>query len=207
MDYVGIQTDEGMIYGGNQNRFSNKKLKGYGCGLIAAADVSWYLSDKENVMEWRKYESYISRVKKYFFYLPYFGMNGYALSLGINLIFLKNKIPFRAHWCLKPISKKSLIHIKAMLDQKLPVIIAIGPNFPNIFGKRQLAYYRRDFKGNYVRAGSVNKHFVVITEMKDGYFKISTWGKLYYLKCEDYIDYCRKNSMPFFSNYLKIFAV
>ncbi len=203
--YITVIQDEKEYYGGNQNLFPEKKLKGYGCGLIAATDVIIYLMDCPNTFAWDQYYEYVKKIEKYFFYLPFLGMSGMALSLGINRVFHHYRMPYRARWRLLPLRDSSRRKIEEMLEDHLPVIIAIGPNFPNVFGKKSVSLYHKITENTYHNCGSVHNHFVVITDCApDGKMKISSWGKTFYIDWKEYLEYSRRKSNPVFTNYLEI---
>ena len=203
--YITVIQDEKEYYGGNQNLFPEKKLKGYGCGLIAATDVIIYLMDCPNTFAWDQYYEYVKKIEKYFFYLPFLGMSGMALSLGINRVFHHYRMPYRARWRLLPLRDSSRKKIEEMLEDHLPVIIAIGPNFPNVFGKKSVSLYHKITENTYHNCGSVHNHFVVITDCApDGKMKISSWGKTFYIDWKEYLEYSRRKSNPVFTNYLEI---
>ena len=203
--YITVIQDEKEYYGGNQNLFPEKKLKGYGCGLIAATDVIIYLMDCPNTFAWDQYYEYVKKIEKYFFYLPFLGMSGMALSLGINRVFHHYRMPYRARWRLLPLRDYSRRKIEEMLEDHLPVIIAIGPNFPNVFGKKSVSLYHKITENTYHNCGSVHNHFVVITDCApDGKMKISSWGKTFYIDWKEYLEYSRRKSNPVFTNYLEI---
>ena len=48
---LSVQRPEGASYGGSQSWFSSPSIRGYGCGLIAAHDLLWYLERKESLTE------------------------------------------------------------------------------------------------------------------------------------------------------------
>ena len=203
--YITVRQENNDYYGGNQNLFPEKKLKGYGCGLIAASDVCMYLMDCPNTFEWDRYYEYVKQIEKYFFYLPFLGMSGISLSIGINLAFSRFKLPYHASWKVMPMGDKTRDRIMSMLSRGFPVIISIGPNFPNVFGKKRLSLYRKNDRGQYRPAGSVSGHYVVVTEFpEEGKMKISSWGQTYYIDWQEYLAYSRKKSISLFTNYLEI---
>ncbi|MDO4976897.1 MAG: hypothetical protein Q4E53_06520, partial [Eubacteriales bacterium] len=121
-DYIRVSTKENILYGGNQGCFSEKKIKGYGCGLIAAADVSLFLSKKPNEITWERYQAYLRKIRPFFLFFPHLGMNGIMLSLGLNLVFLMERIPYISYWKLLPVRKSSKKEMEKMLRQGIPVI-------------------------------------------------------------------------------------
>lgn len=204
MDYIRVLREDKTLYGGNQGCFPERKIKGYGCGLIAAADVSLYLGKSSNEVTWEEYQAYLAKIRPFFFILPRLGMNGIMLSLGLNIVFLLKKIPYICYWKLLPIGKRSYRDMKKMLDAGIPVILTAGPNFPNIFGKESVPLYRKMGENSYRKVNSFRQHFVVVTAMEGEYLKISSWGSPYYMKWEEYLHYSKRKSICFFTNYMKI---
>lgn len=203
--YIRVVQDEKVYYGGNQNLFPEKKLKGYGCGLIAATDVIIYLMDCPNTFAWDQYYEYVKKIERYFFYLPVLGMSGMALALGINRVFRRLRLPYRAWWRFLPLRESSRARMEEMLRDQLPVIISIGPNFPNVFGKKSVSLLHKYGENTYHNCGSVHNHYVVVTRFtQDGKMKVSSWGKTFYIDWEEYLEYSRKKSFPVFTNFLEI---
>ena len=207
-DYIRIHTQTGPIYGGNQNLFPDRKLSGFGCGLIVAADVSLYLQGRTSFRRLADYVEYVREIERDFFYLPRLGMNGIMLALGMNRVCRRQNLPYRAHWHLLPMGQADLQVMRSMLRQQIPVILAIGPNFPHILGQEKVKLYQKKRQGQLAVASNVQKHFLTITEItEDGWMKVSSWGKIYYLSWEEVLTYARKKSMPFFTNYLQIRSI
>lgn len=99
---LSVQRPEGASYGGSQIWFSSPSIRGYGCGLIAAHDLLWYLERKESLTaqtdrhrsgeqlvsdsrSWEDYERSVKRLHRLFPILPRLGINGLMLSAGLNL--------------------------------------------------------------------------------------------------------------------------
>lgn len=112
---LSVQRPEGASYGGSQTWFSSPSIRGYGCGLIAAHDLLWYLERKESLtaqtdrhrsgeqlvsdsLSWEDYERSVKRLHRLFPILPRLGINGLMLSEGLNLVFLLRRLPYRACW-------------------------------------------------------------------------------------------------------------
>ncbi len=196
--YLQVETKTGNFYGGNQEWFSYKFLKQMGCGVISAADVLLHLCGKESVSE----EEYVDFAKelwmKYLPVVPGFGMNGLTLMIGMNRYFSKHRMPYRACWKIS--AEKMFSRIDTMLSKDLPVILAIGPNFPKIWKKEKLNFYMKTSEGNYVSASKICAHFVTVTGREEAYLKISSWGKEYYISIREYRDYVKKYSSSLVSN-------
>lgn len=204
MDYIKIYKGNECLYGGNQSYFEGKTMQGYGCGLIAAADVTLYLSDYPKEISWEQYLQYIRKVRKLFPVLPHLGMNGWMISFGMNHLLRKLHLPYRCHWKLRPIGEHSKREMEEMLQEEIPVILAIGPNFPNVLGKQKVAFHRNGIQDHKKANTTAHKHFVVITAIEGEDLTLSSWGKTYHMRWEEYQQYARKHSAFFFTNYLQI---
>ncbi len=68
--------------------------------------------------------------KKYFPIIPGLGIPGWLLGIEVNRYFIKNRIPLKAVFGVR--SRNIPNRIKAMLAHDIPVILAIGPNFPEV---------------------------------------------------------------------------
>lgn len=203
-----------LYRGGSQQLLPRKAMRDVGCGIVGAANVLLYLSrkigksfgpldGKEETLplsldRFRRACRYLQL--RYLPILPGFGMNGITLSIGMNRFFLTHRIPYRAHWCVS--AEKLPEHVSDMLEKDLPVILAIGPNFPFFWRKKRLSLYRRLTDGRLTKAGSTTGHYVTITAMDDECFTVSSWGHEYIILREEYRNYSQKSSVPLFSNIL-----
>ena len=147
---LSVQRPEGASYGGSQTWFSSPSIRGYGCGLIAAHDLLWYLERKESLTaqtdrhrsgeqlvsdscSWEDYERSVKRLHRLFPILPRLGINGLMLSAGLNLAFLLRRLHYRACWHIG--YRNTGKEISRLLAQDIPVILSIGGNFPLIWKK------------------------------------------------------------------------
>ena len=90
-----------------------------------------------------------------------------------------------------------------MLEAQIPVVLAVGPNFPMLWGNQRLIFYEKD--GMLYHPKTTTKaHYVTITEIDGEWLTISSWGKKYYIKKAEYEMYVRKHSNYLFSNILVI---
>lgn len=192
-------------YGGAQQWFSKNYLRKCGCGVIACANI---LAQKEiatpekREVDMADYMKIANRLKS--FYLPIIpgqGINGWVMSLGINLYFLIHRLPYRAFWGVS--AKKMDARIERMLSEDTPVCFSIGPNFPNLFGKKMVRLYSRE-GDKYVSNSEINGHYVSVTGMDDAWYEISTWGRKMYVKREEFREYVKKHSCSLFSNVLVV---
>lgn len=200
---VRVKKENQIYYGGDQKWFSKARNQNMGCGIIAAANLITCIeciSDKRYAVEFEDYMNLAEILgRKYIYVLPKFGINGVFLSLGINWYFKKNNIPYQAKWGTG--SKKIWTEIERMLDENLPVILAIGPNNFGLFSNRRLPLYVK--RGNtYVCETSTKAHYVSVTAISDDYLTISSWGKKFYIYKNEFMMYARKYSNFLFSNIL-----
>ena len=100
--------------------------------------------------------------------------------------------------------------IEKMLENDIPVILAIGNNFPLVWGKKKLNLYVPDTKKKdqgekvYKKQQGVNGHFVVVTSIEDNCLTVSSWGRKYYINVDEYNRYVSKHSIHLYSNILVI---
>ena len=85
----------------------------------------------------------------------------------------------------------------------IPVILAIGPNFPPLLGRKKVTFYRLE-NGEYLPAAETAAHFVVVTGIVGEYLQVSSWGKEYYMFWPEYQRYVKKCSSFFASNICRI---
>lgn len=203
-------------YGGNQSWTDIKHLKKYGCGLVAGTDLMLYLHQTRadcrsplfelvpegEVLSEELYLRLLQTVnRKYLPVIPFFGMNGFMLSGGLNLYFRHSKIKLRAGWRIFSFGLWETMG--RMLEEDIPVIFSIGANFPMMWrGQKLKLYVRRG--DSYVSTAAVNAHYVTVTGMDDRWLAVSTWGKKYYINREEFTRYVRKYSCYLFSNLVEI---
>ena len=212
---LSVQRPEGASYGGSQTWFSSPSIRGYGCGLIAAHDLLWYLERKESLTaqtdrhrsgeqlvsdsrSWEDYERSVKRLHRLFPILPRLGINGLMLSAGLNLAFLLRRLPYRACWHIG--YRNTGKEISRLLDQDIPVILSIGGNFPLIWKKDRLPLYKKTGDGVYLKSSSTRAHYVTVTGIEHGWLRISSWGQEWYINWREYRNFARTKSCPLFSN-------
>ena len=211
--YIAVMKDGELFYGGSQSWAASRTMQKYGCGVIAATDLLLYLSlhkeycgsreftgeEYENgILEAGEYMETAGRMRRrYFPVVPGFGMPGWLLSAGINHYFRKNRIPLRS--CFGVLNRNLQNRIGAMLSHDIPVILAVGPNFPIPRKKHKLALYKKT-GGAYVEACRTAAHYVTVTGLYEQWMKISSWGQEYYININEYCEYVRRHSCPLVSN-------
>lgn len=215
--YFSIKLQNEQSFGGSQTWSSSRMMRKYGCGVVGMADVLLYLGlhqtscetdllygmlREDGLLSYPRYERYLIKMRRrYLSIIPGFGVPGFFLPVAMNHYFRHYRIDLRASWCIRP--GKILPRIEEMLRQDMPVILAIGPNFPFVWGRQKVTLYRKD-NGEYLPASEIKAHFVVVTGMMDGYLQISSWGKEYYLSWAEYQRYMKKYSTCLTSNICRI---
>ena len=197
-----VRAEQGIFYGGNQSWFPYGFLRRVGCGVIGATDVLLHLQKVEEISE----EAYVEFAKKlwkgYFPVIPGFGMNGLGLMIGMNLYFKKYQMPYLAYWNI--FGNRMFAKMDRMFEQDIPVVLAIGPNFPLIWKKEKLNLYVKTKEQQYLPTTKVKAHFVTATGRDGEWIQISSWGKEYYFKISEYREYVKKHSNEVVSNVLII---
>lgn len=222
-------------YGGSQQWFmrtalfgTDTRLSRFGCGNTALCDLCLYLTRQSHTStpETRLAESPdhpISRQsyldyarlmnRRYTFTLPFLGCTGFSLSLSLNHFFLRRRLSYRAHYMWLNTPKRMLSAIQTSLRQDIPVILAIGPNFPYFRGRHGVMFYTQNPKKAPGRNSSflpsanqhVHAHYVTVTGLfypspSRPMLSISSWGKQYYISYRELRNYIRKYGLSFTSS-------
>ena len=140
--------------------------------------------------------------RRYLPLLPPFGTNGAALALGVNRVFARYNMPFRASWQLS--GSKMMGKVESMLDADIPVILSIGGNFPFFWQENRVTLYSKDSLGRMHRASSTKAHYVTVTGSELNDLRISSWGREYYINKGEYFSYIHQHSNSIISNILMI---
>ena len=218
--YVCVFDGSEPSYGGSQMRSPDKSIARCGCGGVAALDLLLYLDRyhcADSVPEFRaarqdeislvlsneQYQHLLKQlIRKYLPVIPPFGMNGITLAAGVNLFFHRHKMPYRARWGVS--GKKIWQKAEEMLDKDIPVIMAVGPNFPFFWRDHKAAFYSETADGALCCAAQVKAHFVSLTGIDSELLKISSWGRMYYVRRREFETYVRRYSINYFSSILYI---
>lgn len=231
-EYVPVIKDSDTFYGGSQMWFPDKNwyskdyiLHNYGCGTIATADMFLYLALQNEDMQspetaitlqgdrqvkYENYDPYVRIINNHYTKTHRFiAVLGPKIASAINSYSDHNGLGLRAGWKWKLTYYDMYDMIEEMLKQDIPVILAIGPNSPNLWGKKGIPFYERreiDYQDEQssenkkpyyykvVKQG-INGHYVTVTGIiKDDVagrimLRISSWGKQYYINYEEYRDY------------------
>lgn len=202
--YVRIIKNGLLSYGGSQMWSEKKTIRLCGCGPVAALDTVLYLSGREQIpMSREQYNEELDALcHSYFPLIQPFGINGLLLAVGMNRLLRKYGLPYRAFWALS--AGKFWDRIRELLEQDIPAIFSVGPNFPAVWGKHRLTLYQKLPDGSYHPASSAKSHYVCATGLDEQWLRISSWGREYYIKRAEFEDYVKKHSTAMVSNVLML---
>ena len=190
-------------YGGDQAWSDKKYVRGYGCGVAACANVLLHTVERKGPETTKADYIRFARHLRHFYLpvIPKFGMNGLFMSLGLNLYFLCKRMPFYSLWGCR---FKNIDKITGeMLEKDIPVVIAAGPNWPNLWGKHAVNLYTLT-DGKYTVSTGTRAHYMTVTAMDDEYYTVSSWGRKYYINKNEFREYVKKHSNALFSSILVI---
>lgn len=215
--YLSVKTPGECSYGGSQEWSKSHTMRKYGCGVVGIADLLLYLGlhhpscetdlhhgilREDGYISYARYERYLMKMRRrYLHVIPGFGVPGWYLPFALNRYFRRYRLDLRASWGLR--LRPMLPRIEAMLEDDIPVILAIGPNFPCVWGKTKLSFYRQ-VNGECVPATETKAHFVVVTGIWGNYLQVSSWGREYYISWPEYQAYVRKRSSILASNICRV---
>ena len=240
--YISIPDGTRFSYGGNQQWFpkisffgTDTRLARYGCGNIALCDLILYLTHKSHLSTPEtslaesphspiSKESYLAYARlmnrRYTYTIPFCGCTGFSLALSFNHFFIRRHLPFRAHYLWWNTKERMLSVIRDSLSKDLPVILAIGPNFPNFRGKHGIMFYTFDSekapgKRNSLHPSAnkqVHAHYVTITGLlyrsdSQPILSISSWGKHYYISYQELRNYIRKYGLSLTSSLIYVHPI
>lgn len=206
--YISVHSTGSYTYGGSQTLSQSAAVRRCGCGLIAAADLILYrcrskglLSplpvDGQGCVELSDYDGFISSLRRYMPIVPPFGINGAMLAAGLQLALRAHGLDDRVRLCVS--GEKLFDRIREMIERDRPVILSVGPNFPQLWGKNRLRLYRRGGEV-YSPAASTKAHFVTVTGIDGDWCRISSWGRELYINIPEYKNYVRQYSNSLLSN-------
>ena len=204
-------------YGGNQMLSENKNIRKYGCGIVAVADLLWYIDryhgkldspllrelPETEAVPLEQYRHLLTELNRRFFpIIPTKGVNCFMLAGGLNVFLRLYGAKMTALWCMS--GGKLWQRVEDMLRRDLPVIFTVGGNFPIVWGKERLRLYAKLPDGSYRPAGSVRAHYMTVTAINDTHIRVSSWGRMYYISKAEFEDYVRKYSESFICNMVYI---
>lgn len=202
--YVQVKRSSLSSYGGSQMWSSKKSVRLCGCGPVAVFDTILYLTgrQKEAIPEEEYNRELLALCRRYFPVLLPFGVNGFHLAVGMNLLLRRHGLPYRAYWAVS--GRKFWDRISSLLEQDIPAVFSIGPNFPAVWSKHTLPLYRRQEDGGYRQSASAIAHYVTATGIDEEWLRISSWGEEYYIRRREYDEYVKKHSAALVSNILML---
>jgi hypothetical protein len=212
--YISVTDGSHQSYGGDQGKSENATMRKCGCGVIAAADVLLYLNcrydcfrdirlNPSGTIAQKEYEKLTALLRRrYFPLIPHAGMNGVALMTGMNLYFMRNQLPLSAEW--RFFNLDIWERIAKMLAEDIPVIMAVGPNFPFFWQNNRTMLYTKDSAGSYHASSSAKAHYVTVTGLDESWVQISSWGRLLYINRIEFDEYTKKHSAGFLCSILYI---
>ena len=210
-EFISVSKESIISYGGNQTWSENAVIRRCGCGVIGSLDLLLYLSQyhcggqapETRPIPLKEYDRMCMELsRRYLPLLPPFGTNGAALALGVNRVFARYNMPFRASWQLS--GSKMMGKVESMLDADIPVILSIGGNFPLFWQENRVTLYSKDSLGRMRRASSAKAHYVTVTGSELNALRISSWGRKYYINKGEYFSYIHQHSNSIISNILMI---
>ena len=213
--YPAVQGKGAPCYGGCQTHMSQKALRHCGCGLVCALDLMIYLhrhrpgcatpflatDTPDDPITAAEYEARITHLRRRWLPILYpLGTSGWAIAWGMNRYFKKFGLPLCARWGVK---WESLFDtVAALLQKDLPVVLAVGQNFPFPWRKHRLTLYALSADGQYRPASHARAHFVNVTAIDGQWMKVSSWGRAYFISREEYRQYTMRHSCRLFCNIL-----
>lgn len=145
-------------------------------GIIKETDYIYYTD----------YMTYVRQINRYYTKTkPLIAVLGPKIAFVFNSYAKKYRFNLRAKWELTLSYYEMLEQIEEMLYYDIPVILSIGPNTPNLWGKKGITLYHRDalnntpndtlndppnvslinptlYKFNPVRS-NINSHYITVT--------------------------------------------
>lgn len=202
--YVRVSRNGALSYGGSQMWSDSRTIRTCGCGPVAALDTLLYLSGRQNEpISDEEYMRELTQLSRHYFPLIHpFGINGLLLAVGMNRVLKKNHLPYRAFWAVS--GWKFWDRIQALLEQDIPAIFSIGPNFPAVWGKHRLTFYVLKADGSFAPAASTQAHYVCATGLDENWLRISSWGRAYFINRAEFDEYVKKHSAALVSNILML---
>ena len=203
-NYVQIERNGRLSYGGSQMWSPNPTVRICGCGPVAVLDSILYLTDRQDrAMSQEEYNRTLEEMsKRYFPLVKPFGINGLLLAAGMNRLLRRYHLPYRAFWAIS--GRKFWPRVEELLQQDLPVIFSVGPNFPAVWQKNRLTFYRKTGDGAYIPSSSAKSHYITATGIDEEWLRISSWGMEYDINRREYDEYIRKHSTSIVSNILML---
>ncbi len=211
VDHVSVVCGARKTAGGNQMLSPDSRIRFYGCGLVASADLLLSLgrlTDNKAVFggissepSLELYNSLLDYIDRRFLRVfPRFGINGIFLCAAVNAMFRKYSLPYRARWGV--FQRNITSRVSEMLECQIPVIFAVGPHYP--FAKKKEVGLYRSTDPDSEPVCTVSGHYMTILGVREDNFILTSWGKLYYMRIPEFLEYAKRRSLPIVSNILYV---
>ncbi len=198
--YPRVRMGEELSCGGSQNWFDDANFRACGCGVVACADTLLYLRGQGELTR-GDYMLYVNQLRRRFPLIPGRGIDGVRLALGLNACFRAEGLALRASWSVS--GGRFWDRLAEQLEEDLPAIIAIGPNFPKLWGREELTLYVRTPAGAYEPSARTNAHFLAATGLDGAWMRVSSWGRELWISREEYGRYMKRQG-ALFTNLLRV---
>jgi len=210
-DLFEVTSDMRKYYGGSQFLYLTERERTSGCGIAGAANIVLYLKALETgeySVSAQEFLDISREIRKYIPIIPGRGVNSFLLAGGLNRYFKKHGMGLKARWKMTRFRKWK--QLEKMLMDDLPVILAIGNNFPFVWGRKELNLYIPDTDAMeqeekvYKKYQGICGHFVIVTGIEGNCLTVSSWGKKLFINLDEYNRYVSKHSIHIYSNILEI---
>ncbi len=193
--FIPIIRNQTSYYGGSQAWWEkyDSRVSSFGCGIIAMCNTELYLNqqNKEAEISDEEYIDYVNRRKQedYALFkgrlLSWLGLLPHKMKRGIKKYYQSKGMKIRSVWAPTLRKYKLLEFICEMLEKNLPVTASY-------FAFKKIFFYQYDEKENNMKqVNSCKAHYFNITGLIEwqeiSYFVVSSWGKEYYIKVEDWM--------------------
>ncbi|MBR2782787.1 MAG: hypothetical protein IKD93_01145 [Firmicutes bacterium] len=208
-----LQDSARSYYGGSQKLLGKSYVRRAGCGVVCAANILIYLGRwaegcgngpfaelaREDPIPAAAFGRCCDALqRRYMPVTPRFGLTGAQVAWGLNRYCRRWGIPYRMSWRYR--RRDFWDALADQLEQDLPPVLAIGPNFPDFWGSQRLRLYRALPDASLRSAASVHSHFVSVTGLSDDLLHVSSWGREYFILRKELETYVGRHSAWLVSN-------
>lgn len=188
----------------------DKKLRGFGCGVVALHDLVAYKGYIDVPVSRNEFKERIRRMEKGgIFVFPGLGIAPYYYPILCNLYLARHHMKLRMGWGHTAAYelKHNARDIKRCLKNDCPVIFAAGPTIPFLFRNKTVPLRALNKKetGRYTKA-----HYMTVLslEEKDGdiWLDVATWSERLCISLKDLVKYSRY-TMPFSTRFYRIHEI